>query len=89
VAYEEAFLIHIVAIPRLYAIFIYLLSQNTEIAPERMLGLSLVSLKIEVVEISAVEDGLVSTPEVCRPVLAGLRSTYQGGPAAHHCWCRR
>jgi hypothetical protein len=72
VAYKETFLIHIIAVPRLYAVFIYLPLQNIEIVPERMLGLSLVSLEIKSVEVSAVKDGLVSTPKVCRPVLAGL-----------------
>jgi hypothetical protein len=89
VADQETLLIHVIAVPRLYAIFIDLLPQNIEIVPERMLLLSLVPFKIESVEISAVKDRLVSTPEVRRPVFARLRSTYSGGPAANHCRHRR
>jgi hypothetical protein len=89
VTYKETFFIHIIAVLRLYTVMVHLLPQNIEVVPERMLRLGLVSLKVESVEISAVKDGLVPTLKVCRPVLARLRTTYQGGPCAHHCWCRR
>jgi hypothetical protein len=68
---------------------VHILPQNVEMLPERRLRLSLVPLEVEGVEISAAKDGLVPTLKVCRPVLARLRTTYQGGPCAHHCWYRR
>src|ERR1700712_5494593 len=68
---------------------VHLLPQNVEILPERRLRLSLMPLEVESVEISAVKDGLVPTLKICRPVLARLRTAIQGGPCAHHCWCRR
>jgi hypothetical protein len=76
VANGEPFLVHIVAVLRLYAVLFHLLPQNSEILAMRSLRVSLVPCKVNGVKVSAIQDVLVSSFKVCRPVFARLLATY-------------
>jgi hypothetical protein len=79
VANKEPFLVHIVAVLRLYAILFHLLPQNSEILAIRSLRVSLVPYKVNGVEVSAIQDVLMSSFKVCRPVFARLLTIYIRG----------
>jgi len=72
VAYQEALLIHVVAVMRLYIVLVHLLPYYSEMLSIQSLRVSLVPCKVNSVEISAVQDTLVSGFEASRPVLARL-----------------
>jgi hypothetical protein len=88
VASEEPFLVHILAVLRLYAVLFHLLPQNDEILAIQNLRVSLTPRKVNGVKVSAIQDVLVSIFKACRPVFAGLLATYMIGLQSHYCWCR-
>ena len=89
VAYKKAFLIHIVAIMRLYIILLHLVLQNSKVLLRGRFRLGTVPLYIEGIEVFVVKDSFISSSEVCRPVLSRLYSTDQRGLSTDYCRYRR
>jgi hypothetical protein len=72
VANQEAFLIYILAIIRLYVVLIHLLPQDNKVLLVWGLRVSLIPWEVKIIKVSIVKDILIPSSECLGPVLSRL-----------------